>query len=225
MDSPVDIGTETLIASWTALVKASDGIAVSCSSFTAARCRHPVFNNALLLEPEAEAIPVLARFYGEQHLRWSLWTGDSETSTVASQGGMVRDGGTTHMVRTLDDLPPRADRDLVVSSRPETVAEINGLAGEVVRDAAGFDALATEGDAAGLMMFRHGDDVQVSFVATRPEHRQQGLATALVTAALHDARTSGAKTVTLQATPAAVPLYERLGFWAAGEWREWVLAA
>ena len=128
------------------------------------------------------------------------------------------------MVRTLDDLPPRPDRDLVVSSRPETVAEINGLAGEIVRDAAGFDALATEGGGAGLMMFRHGDDVQVSFVATRPEHRKQGLATALVIAALHDAFTSGAKTVTLQATPAAVRLYERLGFCAAGEWREWVAA-
>ena len=108
-----------------------------------------------------------------------------------------------------------------MSCSPATVAEINDLSADVVRGVEGFEAMTTTGGAAGLLMFRHEDDVQLSFVATKPEGRRQGLATTLVSAALHAARRGGAKTVTLQATPAAVALYQRLGFTTAGEWQEW----
>ena len=222
MDSGAEMGVDTLIASWAALVRASGGTVESTPSFAAARCRHAVFNNALLLSPSTEAVSAVVAFYAEQGSRWALWTGERATSAVASASGLIRDGGTTGMWRSLDDLPRPADVGVVPCS-PETVAEINGLSGEIVRGADRFQGIATVGRAAGLLMFRHADDTQLSFVATRPDDRRQGLATALVTAALHAASRDGATTVTLQAAPGAVSLYERLGFTVAGGWHEWAL--
>jgi ribosomal protein S18 acetylase RimI-like enzyme len=63
--------------------------------------------------------------------------------------------------------------------------------------------------------------VNVSFVATRPAARGQGLATAVTRAALLDARQRGARTASLQATAMAERLYNRLGFQPVGRWQEW----
>jgi GNAT superfamily N-acetyltransferase len=60
-------------------------------------------------------------------------------------------------------------------------------------------------------------------VFTRPAARGRGLATAVLTAALRDARRRGARTATLQSTPMAEHLYLRHGFRLAGRWQEWTL--
>jgi len=63
-----------------------------------------------------------------------------------------------------------------------------------------------------LLSLRVGDDVSIQFVATELEHRRRGHASALIRAALADARADGAATATLQASPDGRPVYERLGF-------------
>ena len=67
-----------------------------------------------------------------------------------------------------------------------------------------------------------GSDVNISAVVTHPEHRGRGLASAVTTAALADAKARGFDTGTLQATPVAERLYARLGFRPLGRWQEWV---
>ncbi|MGN6334200.1 MAG: GNAT family N-acetyltransferase [Motilibacteraceae bacterium] len=57
---------------------------------------------------------------------------------------------------------------------------------------------------------RLGADIQSVFVL--PQHRGQGIGAALVAAACDRAADAGAVTVTVQSSPRAVPLYERLGF-------------
>jgi predicted acetyltransferase len=55
-------------------------------------------------------------------------------------------------------------------------------------------------------------DCGISFVATIPAARRRGLATAVMHAALEDARTQGLTTTTLQATEAGERLYRTLGY-------------
>jgi GNAT superfamily N-acetyltransferase len=62
------------------------------------------------------------------------------------------------------------------------------------------------------LTLRVGDDVSVQYVATEQHHRRRGLASALLRTVLDAARTSGARTATLQASPDGLPVYERLGF-------------
>lgn len=58
------------------------------------------------------------------------------------------------------------------------------------------------------------------WVATVPSARRRGVATAVLTRALEDARTN-ADFAWLQASSVGRPLYERLGFRWAGDWTVW----
>lgn len=62
---------------------------------------------------------------------------------------------------------------------------------------------------------RLGADLQSVFVT--PEHRGQGIGSALVAAACDHAARAGALTVTVQSSRRAVPLYEQLGFESSRE--------
>jgi GNAT superfamily N-acetyltransferase len=61
----------------------------------------------------------------------------------------------------------------------------------------------------------------VYLVATLPEARGRGLATALVSHALREARTRGCATSSLQATARGRPVYERLGYRSIGAAQMW----
>ncbi len=63
-----------------------------------------------------------------------------------------------------------------------------------------------------LLTLRIDDDVSIQYVATEAAHRRQGLASALLRAALAQAHADGAATATLQASPDGLAVYERLGF-------------
>jgi GNAT superfamily N-acetyltransferase len=63
-----------------------------------------------------------------------------------------------------------------------------------------------------VLTLRLGDDVSVQYVATGTAYRRRGLAARVVAAALAEARSDGARTATLQASPDGYGVYERLGF-------------
>jgi ribosomal protein S18 acetylase RimI-like enzyme len=67
----------------------------------------------------------------------------------------------------------------------------------------------------------HRGDFSVTFVATLPEQRGQGLAGRLLTHALHDARERGCTTTSLQATKVGEPVYRRLGYRGLGPVQMW----
>jgi len=92
-----------------------------------------------------------------------------------------------------------------------------------LRGVPGLRAYASEDYDSGLVLQRSGTDAYVSMVFTKPEARGRGLATAVLTAALRDARDRGARTATLQSTPMAESLYVRHGFRPVGRWQEWIL--
>jgi ribosomal protein S18 acetylase RimI-like enzyme len=62
------------------------------------------------------------------------------------------------------------------------------------------------------LALHHDDDCGVSFVATVPKARRQGLATQVMRHALADAAKNGCTTSTLQATEVGERLYENLGY-------------
>jgi GNAT superfamily N-acetyltransferase len=62
------------------------------------------------------------------------------------------------------------------------------------------------------LAMHNGEDCGVSFVATVPAVRRQGLATLVMQAALQQARADGCTTTTLQATDAGQRLYATLGY-------------
>ncbi|GAB3326548.1 hypothetical protein GCM10027451_51940 [Geodermatophilus aquaeductus] len=128
----------------------------------------------------------------------------------------------TSRLETLPDAP--GDRDAVREVPPRVVAELNGVAADLLDGVPGSRTFATPDGAAVALLVVAGDDVNVSFVATRPSARRQGRATALVVGALARARDDGARTASLQSTDAGRGLYGRLGFTVLGRWREWVPA-
>jgi ribosomal protein S18 acetylase RimI-like enzyme len=62
------------------------------------------------------------------------------------------------------------------------------------------------------LALHHDADCGVSFVATIPKARRQGLATQVMRQALKDAKNNGCTTTTLQATDLGERLYENLGY-------------
>jgi ribosomal protein S18 acetylase RimI-like enzyme len=95
--------------------------------------------------------------------------------------------------------------------------ELKDIAGgrKIVRLAAVLDQRMV-----GTAMITLGPAVAGLFcVKTDPAHRRRGIGNALTLAALHIAREAGQSIVTLQATPAGKPLYERLGFTTVSHYR------
>jgi GNAT superfamily N-acetyltransferase len=65
-------------------------------------------------------------------------------------------------------------------------------------------------------------DCAVGFVATRPDAQRRGLARALLSAALVEARTRGCRTSSLQASAVGTPLYDSLGYRTHGQYQLYV---
>ncbi len=72
-----------------------------------------------------------------------------------------------------------------------------------------------------MTLDRNGGDRHVTLVATAPEARGRGLASALLATALADAREQGLQSSSLIATRMGAPMYERLGYRAVGTVQMW----
>ncbi len=181
----------------------------------------PVLVNAVLLTPQALGA-ALDLF--EQSPSFAVWTHDDDTATAAAvqAAGLRPDTTTRPMVRSAALPLPDPVEGIELDVDPARVCRLNGVDPELLTGVPDLRCVATADDGSGLAVQDVGDDVVLSFVATRPEARGRRLASAVTAAALRDAAERGLRGAVLQATPAAERLYARLGFVAVGRWREWV---
>jgi GNAT superfamily N-acetyltransferase len=211
-----------LAGSWRALAAARPSAVLTESpALLAMRHPDPVLVNAVLLDPQAlgSALELFA-----DAPSFAIWTSkdDPEAAAAVAAAGLRRDITTCPMVRPAYAAPPDAVPGVELDVDPARVCRLNGVDPELLAGVPGLRCVVTEDDTAGLAVQDVGEDVVLSFVATRPDARGRGLATAVTAAALRDAAERGVRGAVLQATPAAERLYARLGFVAVGRWREWV---
>jgi GNAT superfamily N-acetyltransferase len=237
-------GQDTLIASWRALAAGSAGAEVMTSPGAVAAVfpQWTVLNNAIALDASGATAAAVARelsglYRGAGIDTWALWipgrSRDFDSpDALAAVGPLERDTTTLVMLADL-----RAEPCAELGSNPAvvrtSVAAANVVGEEPVAAAdlpepdpgPGIEgwALVHDGVAiAGAWSCNHGRDCGIYAVGTVPEFRRRGFGRALVEHILADARRRGALTTTLQSTPMGQPLYESLGYMAAGRYEEWV---
>jgi len=208
----------------------SDGVVASvvpsipASFFNAAVLRtHPDYPGALAR---------LERMYSEAgQPHWGVWTGpaDREASVALGAAGLVLDSTPVLMAAEIESVDmtgsvePAKPVDLDAVGRindaaygyPPTMA--NAVAGP---PPPGVHATGVHRDgelAAVTVVLDVGDDAFVTFVATLPEQRAQGLASGLIREALAQAQQRGRTTTSLQASKLGQGIYARLGYRPLGE--------
>lgn len=195
-----------------------------------------VYEQAAQLE---EAYEELAAAYEAAGVHaWTVWVPghDHRAGRLLEDRGHVLDAAPEGMGAPLDEVegpPAEMPPDWSRSPDPGDVGRVNDLAygyegsferalGPLPPEAAHWYAAYEHGRAVSvLMVVDEGDDAEVDFVATVPEARGRGLAGALMTRALADARERGRLTTTLVATALGRPVYERMGYRALGPVQMW----
>src|SRR4051794_821702 len=200
----------------------------------------PALNAAVALDPEQapSALEELESRYGDAGVRrWAIWVdGGAKDVTAELRGaGLGIASASPGMGAALDDLKI----DLTTANpRPNaglrTVGRVNDLAyGNVDSrlertlttlaegSLRGYKADLYGAPAAVALALHHGQDCGVSFVATVPRARHQGLATQVMRSALADARRQELTTITLQATELGERLYQQLGLRRLGPMELW----
>ena len=216
-----------------------DGVIASVSPATPDRS---LFNSVYATEPAAlaAAIDELEAGYEEAGVRaWTVWlpAGDPLGPGLLADRGHALDGDPRSMGLELRDLrPPARELPGGVELRAGDLAEIgavNDAAYELDREwgaaltgepsievhwavaAEGVEAIACAG------VIDVGDDACVTAVATLPDRRGGGLASALIARLLAAAAERGMRTASLQASRAGAPVYARLGFRDVGCTEMW----
>jgi ribosomal protein S18 acetylase RimI-like enzyme len=213
----------SLLSSWRLLASVDpdarivdDGPAVTMTH------SHPALCNAILRD-----VTGLDRIRGEfasrHHAIW-IRTPDTERSQALASAGYVRDVRTVPMLLDLEHWVPHEVEPTVVAVSPGDLAVHSGMDSSLLDAVPDTFAHATPGWESWALTMTTGEAVNVSFVITRVEHQRRGLAQAVMTRALIDARERGSRHAALQSTEEGLRLYRRLGFRAVGEWQEWVPA-
>ena len=190
----------------------------------------PALNAAVALKPDSALhhLDELDVRYGDAGIRrWAIWV-DGSARGVTSElrnAGMAIASASPGMGAALTDLRidlttanPSPNADL------RTVGHVNDLAygnvdSRLERTLStleegtlrGYRADLNGAPAAVALALHHGEDCGVSFVATTPKARRQGLATQVMRSALADAQRFQLTTITLQATELGERLYQQLG--------------
>ena len=190
----------------------------------------PALNAAVALDPERapEALEELEVRYGDAGVRrWAVWVDGSakDVTNELRHSGMAIASASPGMGAVLDELQidlttanPRPNANLRIVGRVNDLAYGNvdsrlertliTLQEDTLR---GYKADLNGAPAAVALALHHGGDCGVSFVATVPRARRQGLATQVMRSALADARRHELTTITLQATELGERLYQQLG--------------
>jgi GNAT superfamily N-acetyltransferase len=187
-------------------------------------------------EALADQLGRLAEEYERAGVRaWTVWVPEADHRVAAflEGAGHVLDARPAAMVRSLDGIEPPAieldliEPDMAVAARVNDVAY--GFPGDFERafqrmppsPAYLYVARADGAPACTLLTYEEDGECGIYLVATSPEARGRGLATALMSRALIDARERGCATTSLQATARGRPVYQRLGYRDIGVVQMW----
>jgi ribosomal protein S18 acetylase RimI-like enzyme len=191
----------------------------------------PALNAAVALDARSilRHLPELEITYGDAGVRrWAVWIdgGARDITHRLREQGMAVASASPGMGAVIADL----GLDLSTANpRPNaglrTVGRVNDLAygnfdGRLERTLTplpngvlrGYRVDLNGRPASVALALHHESDCGVSFVATIPKARRQGLATQVMRQALQDARHNGCTTTTLQATEVGEHLYANLGY-------------
>jgi GNAT superfamily N-acetyltransferase len=167
---------------------------------------------------------------------WTVWVPehDREAADLLGGAGHMLDARPAAMVLELSDLDLSRPLDL------DLIEPDMGAAARLNDASYGFDAdferafkavppepvhlyLARADGVPACTLLTYEDDGEcgIYLVATLPEARGRGLATALMAHALLEARERGCSTSSLQATQRGRPVYQRLGYRDLGEIHMW----
>ena len=162
---------------------------------------------------------------------WTVWIDeeDTESRTVLEERGHAFDGAPVAMTLDLGnwDAGQTGELDWDAQASFDELGRLNDHAYGYERETGIARALGAPCEDLQISLYRARvdgevasvlgildieDDAGVLFVATPPQHRGRGLASRLLTAALHDARARGMRSSSLQASALGSPIYERLGY-------------
>jgi ribosomal protein S18 acetylase RimI-like enzyme len=232
-------GCATLVASWQEYARGARGASlrhlpgVATAVFPHGAERE-VYNNALFdreLDPprRARAVTALQEAYRAAGVTafagWAHET-DSALREDLDERGYTSVECTRVMGMDLSDLYLARP---CLRVEPLTWADYLGFEGLPAEFIAGADhaalhplaALLDGQIAAAALAYDHDGDCGIYNVGTAPWARRRGLATALTTVQLWDARERGCHTASLQSTPMAERVYLRIGFRDLGRFIEY----
>jgi ribosomal protein S18 acetylase RimI-like enzyme len=229
----------TLVASWRAYARHSDGARVEDVA-RASVCLFPaapengIYNNALLprgldATRAGEAVAAVAEAYREAEIpRYAIWAHEAEVDSMAvlEGRGMRFDISTRAMAMSLDGLGARPEIELGRLSWDRYVEEFVEVPGLLAgASAAEFHlrvARLDGRDVGAVIAWDHEGDRGIFNLGTLSDARRRGVGTALTALALHEARERGCTTASLQSTPVAEGVYASLGFADLGRYLEYV---
>jgi|SRR3954451_17044936 GNAT superfamily N-acetyltransferase len=160
---------------------------------------------------------------------------DEQTAGLLADRGHVLDAQPRAMIASTADVAgrPGLEGRLQAQPSPAEFARVNDDAygypgsfqraiGDLLQETLHTYAVTDGGRpvAVGGMMDR-GTDAHLSLMATLPEHRGRGYATAIIRHLAADAAERGCTTTTLIATRAGAPVYTRLGYRDVGWFDMW----
>ena len=189
--------------------------------------------NSVFYEDGGELIDSLEEIgaaYDEAGVRaWTVWVPESDTEVAAAleAAGHTNDAQPRAMAMATADLDKpepdpsfdlRDELDMAEVGRLNEIAygwppgTFDVFAGAQVPDTYGH--LATlDGETVGCVVaWDDRDDAQIVWVATLPEARGRGIATALMARAVEAAAQRGRLTTTLVATALGAPVYRKVGY-------------
>lgn len=233
-------GAATLIASWEEYARGAGGASVQHLPGAAAavfpvRPEREFFNNALVerdlgAQGRARALDAIAAAYAAAGVTaYAVWVHESDDGMRgdAERRGYRLVESTRAMGLVLDEVRlPRPAIDVRTAQWPEYLRVADLPAGLLAAvDPAAFHVLVAhlDGEAAAAgIAYDTGGDCGIYNVVTREHARRRGLGTAVTTALVHDARSRGCETASLQSTPAAERVYAAVGFRDLGRFLEYV---
>jgi ribosomal protein S18 acetylase RimI-like enzyme len=208
------------------------------ASFVAQAPDSPTLNAAITLGDELDPrlLDELRTRYEEIGIRrWGVWTDGSygQVHRTLHEAGMRLTSSSPGMGSPIDDLDlngraPAGPADLA------TVGRINDLAygnsdGRLERTLSplpkgvlhAYRADHEGRPASVALALHHGEDCGISFVATAPYARRQGLARDVMSRVAQEARDHGLTSTTLQATDLGERLYRALGYRKVSDMQLW----
>jgi ribosomal protein S18 acetylase RimI-like enzyme len=240
----VDFVVASMLATWRTLVRSNGAQTLERPGVYAFATpevpQRSLFNSAGYTDSDAflAVREELAEWYAGFGAAWTVWVPEEDAAVREALGAAGHE---------LDAAPRAMYLDLAPAEQPD-MSGIDWVEGDIpasnaindrayswpegtwgkfndpgTRELRTYVARVDGEPAATIATIDHGADCEIWSVATLPEARGRGLATALMRQGLWDARQGGCESSTLQATAAGRPVYERLGYEDVGALHMWEL--